>query len=91
MPLGDVGDDDPPPQAGNRVARVAQEATWQAPAQNWRRETGAFVSDIAILVRVGQCRVGNMEATPITARGFLNQQVWWVLADHKLWRDRPIS
>jgi hypothetical protein len=27
---------------------VAPEATWQAPAQNWRRETGAFVSDIAI-------------------------------------------
>jgi hypothetical protein len=44
MPLGDVGDD--PPQAENSVANVAPEATWQAPAQNRRRETGVFVSDI---------------------------------------------
>jgi hypothetical protein len=44
MPLGDVGD---PPQAENTVASVAQEATWQASAQNRRRETGACVSDIA--------------------------------------------
>jgi hypothetical protein len=27
MPLGDVGDDDAPPQAENSVATVAQEAT----------------------------------------------------------------
>ena len=51
MPLGDVGDDDPPPQAENSVASVAPEATWQAPAQNRRRETDAFVSDILILER----------------------------------------
>jgi hypothetical protein len=50
MPLGDVGE--PPPQAENNVASVPQEATWQAPAQNRRRETGVFVCDIAmILVR----------------------------------------
>jgi hypothetical protein len=55
MPLGDVGDDDPPPQAENSVASVAPEAAWQAPAQNRRRET-MFVSDIAeILVRAAQC------------------------------------
>jgi len=46
MPLGDVGDDDPPPQAEKSVASVAPEAAWQAPAQNRRRET-VFVSDIA--------------------------------------------
>jgi hypothetical protein len=54
MPLGDVGDEVPPPQAENNVASVAPEAAWQAPAQNWRRETGAFVSDIAILAGVGE-------------------------------------
>src|SRR5258706_16387849 len=46
MPLGDVGD---PPQAENTVASVAPEATWHAPAQNRRRETGVFVSDIAVI------------------------------------------
>ena len=61
MPLGDVGDD-PSPQPENNVVSVTPEATWQAPAQNWRRETGAFVSDIAILVRAGHCPVGNIEA-----------------------------
>jgi hypothetical protein len=44
VPLGDAGED--PPQAENNVASVALEATWQAPAQNRRRETGALVSDI---------------------------------------------
>jgi hypothetical protein len=45
MLLGDVGD--PPPQAENSVANAAPDATWQAPAQNRRRETGSvFVSDI---------------------------------------------
>jgi hypothetical protein len=51
--LGDVGD--PSPQAAASVARVAQEATWQAPAQNERRETNETVSAIAmILVTRGQ-------------------------------------
>ena len=45
-PLGDVGD--PPPQAVNNVAIVAPEATWQAPAQNRRRETCTVASDIGI-------------------------------------------
>src|SRR6266545_1579189 len=50
MPLGDVGD---PPQAENSVASVAPDATWQAPAQNRRRETFVSVSDIVVtLVRV---------------------------------------
>jgi len=60
MPLGDVGD--PPLQAESSVASVAPEATWHAPAQNRRRETGAFVSDMAILVKAGECRGGNIEA-----------------------------
>ena len=60
MPLGDVGDDVPPAQAENSVASVAPEATWQAPAQNRRRETGAFVSDIAmILVRAAIAARGS--------------------------------
>src|SRR5262245_48790475 len=36
--VGDVGDD--PSQAETSVASVAQDASWQAPAQNRRRETG---------------------------------------------------
>jgi hypothetical protein len=59
MPLGDVGD---PPQAENTVARVAQEATWQASAQNRRRETGVFVSDIAVIFERGQYR-GHSQTT----------------------------
>ena len=50
MPLGDVGDDDPPPHAGNSVPSVAPEATWQAPAQNPRRETRVFVSYITVIL-----------------------------------------
>jgi hypothetical protein len=56
MPLGAVGDDDPPPQAEANVASVAPDAIWQAPAQNRRRETGARgmrVSDIALVDRQG--------------------------------------
>src|SRR6188768_3054111 len=49
-PLGPVGDPSPL-QADTSVASVAQEATWQAPAQNSRRETNWLGSDIAILVR----------------------------------------
>ena len=59
MPSGDVGD---PPQAENSVASVAPEATWQAPAQNWRRETGAFVSDIAIFMTDSPVAGGNIRA-----------------------------
>ncbi len=49
-PLGDVGDSSPL-QPDTSVARVAQEATWQAPAQNSRRERSWLGSDIVILVR----------------------------------------
>jgi hypothetical protein len=48
MPLGDVGD--PPSQAENSVASVAQEAIWQASAQNRRRETGVVVSDMSVIL-----------------------------------------
>jgi hypothetical protein len=78
MPLGDVGDDDPPPQAENSVASVAPEATWQAPAQNRRRETGVFVSDIAvILVRAASATRGpggQDRGHSQTTRYSLNQQ-----------------
>ena len=40
-------DDEPPPQAVKSVASVATDATWQAPPQNWRRDTAVFGSDIA--------------------------------------------
>jgi hypothetical protein len=43
-PLGEVGD--PPPQAEISVAKVAQEATWQASVQNCRRETVVVVCDM---------------------------------------------
>jgi hypothetical protein len=49
MPLGDVGDD-PSSQAENSVASVAQEAIWQASAQNRRRETGVVVSDMSVIL-----------------------------------------
>jgi hypothetical protein len=48
--LGDVGDDDDdelPLQAVNSVASVTQEAAWQAPLQNCRREIEICESDIA--------------------------------------------
>jgi hypothetical protein len=44
-----VGDPSPL-QAETNVARVAQDATWQAFAQNSRRETSWLGSDIVILV-----------------------------------------
>jgi hypothetical protein len=50
MPLGDVGDDDPSSHAENSVASVAQEAIWQASAQNRRLETGIVVSDMAVIL-----------------------------------------
>jgi hypothetical protein len=50
MPLGDVGDDDPSSQAENSVASVAQEAIWQASAQNRRRETGVVASDMSVIL-----------------------------------------
>jgi hypothetical protein len=56
-PLGDVGDEPSPPQAVTSVANVAQEASWQAPAQNCRLVTGTHVSGITILER-GKARVG---------------------------------
>jgi hypothetical protein len=37
-PVGEVGDDDPAPQAVNSVASVTPDATWQAPPQKRRRE-----------------------------------------------------
>jgi len=48
VPLGDVGE--PPSQAENIVASVAQDAIWQASAQNRRRETGVVVSDMAVIL-----------------------------------------
>jgi hypothetical protein len=78
MPLGDVGDDDPPPQAENSVASVAPEAAWQAPAQNLRREMAVFVSDIGEIPREGavlpEGPARQIRGHPQTARVFLNQQ-----------------
>ena len=90
MPLGDVGDDDPP-QAENSVASVAPEATWHAPAQNRRRETGTFVSDIAIFVRGRSVLVGQYQGPARTARFFLNQQYLARSRDHKLRFAQAIS
>ena len=70
MPLGDVGDDDPP-QVENSMASVAPEAAWQAPAQNSRRETGVCVSDIAvILVRGASAGRGQYRSHSQTIRFF---------------------
>ena len=74
MPLGDVGEDDAPPQAENSVANVAPDATWQAPAQNRRRETGASVSDIAVRLMGGGNVGRNTGATRKTA-GFCEPPV----------------
>src|SRR5258705_12922073 len=45
VPLGDFGD---PPPAENNVGSVAQDATWQAPAHNRRREPFVSGSDIVV-------------------------------------------
>ena len=49
MPLGPVGEDDPP-QAETIVASVAPEAIWQAPAQNRRREMEVCSFGIALIL-----------------------------------------
>jgi hypothetical protein len=85
MPLGDVGD--PPPQAEASVASVAQEATWQASAQNRRRETDVFVFGIGvILVRAASAawkRAARSRPPPNDAV-FLKQDARRVPADHRL-------
>jgi hypothetical protein len=73
MPPGDVGDD-PSPHAENRVVSVAPEAIWHAPAQNWRRESGAFVSDIVMYERGVAVASGQFQGHAQTAQIFLNQQ-----------------
>ena len=82
MPLGDVGDE--PPQAENSVATVAQEAAWHAPAQNRRRETGAFASVIVILMRAGQWRKRNIRATPQRPGFSRISRKGWAPVDHRL-------
>ena len=83
----------PPPQAENSVASVAPEATWQAPAQNRRRETGAFVSDIAVILvraasaaRAGRQYRGHSQTTRFSSIS----SRWRVPADHQLGRGRVI-
>jgi hypothetical protein len=72
MSLGDVGES--PPQAEASVASVAQDAIWQASAQNRRRETDMSVSGIAVILVKGsescQDQRGKIEAT-CKERGFL--------------------
>ena len=69
-PLGDVGDEPSPPQAVTSVANVAQEASWQAPAQNWRLVTGTYVLGITTLER-GKARVGwAISRPPANEPGF---------------------
>jgi hypothetical protein len=70
-PLGDVGD---PPQAEISVASAPQEATWQAPAQNWRRETGAFESDTVIPWGGSRQVAGQYQGHSQTNRVFPNQR-----------------
>jgi len=54
---GDVGES--PLHAETSVASVAHDATWQAPAQNWRRETNVNAFDIVILVTRGRSCSSN--------------------------------
>jgi len=58
-PLGDVGDEVPPPQADAIVAKVAQDAIWHASAQKRRRETELFVSDIVVIPDRTACAAGD--------------------------------
>jgi hypothetical protein len=44
--VGDIGDE--PPQAEKSDTAATPDATWQAPAQNLRRDPGVFVSDIPV-------------------------------------------
>jgi len=64
--LGPDGDDESPllPQAVKSVANAAPALTWQAAAQNERRETVAFVSDIpSLLKRESGNRRGKFSST----------------------------
>ena len=81
MLLGDVGDDDPPPQAVNSVASVAPEAAWQAPAQNRRREMGECVSDIRMILvgasKLPRRQTRKIETTPKRAGFPPPTECWW--------------
>ena len=88
--LGDVGDDDRRRRRRTASRVWRRRPTWQAPAQNRRRETDVFVSDIAlILVRAagaargpgGQYR-GHAQMT----RFFGISRPWRIPADHRLGR-----
>jgi hypothetical protein len=80
MLLGDVGDD--PPHAVKTVAIVAPETIEQAPVQNWRREMGAGVSIVSlILVRCWCCpadRWGKIETTRERAGFSASAESGWV-------------
>src|SRR5262245_9205357 len=86
-PPGDVGDPSPL-HAVASVASVAQEATWQAPAQNSRRERSWFDADIVILEwgreASGQGRQdrGHAEITRFCKREGVSSHV----ADYRLGR-----
>jgi hypothetical protein len=84
-PLGDVGDDDPPPHAEARVASVAQEATWQASVQNRRRETDVFVFDIGVILVRAASAAWERAAR---SRPPLNDAV---SCNNDAWRGRPIT
>lgn len=72
-PLGDVGEDDPPPHAANSVASVAPDAAWQAPAQNRRRETAVVVSDI-VSVLVWEAGAEGAISGPLEGRAVFRTQ-----------------
>jgi hypothetical protein len=62
---GEVGDEDPPPHAEKIAPIVAPDAAWQAPAQNFRRDTILCDANIRILARAGvpERRCRKIEAT----------------------------
>jgi hypothetical protein len=79
-----VGDPSPL-QADTNVARVAQDAIWQALAQNSRRETNWLGSDIVILVGwVSASGLGQDQGHAEMARFCKSEAPWRASADHKL-------
>ena len=83
MLLGDVGDD-APPHAVKSVASVAPEATWQAPVQNWRREIGEVVSDMARIVEREPCPARQYRGQPKMSAFFAGRHPRQGEADHGL-------
>ena len=95
MPLGEVGEDDPPLQPVNSVPKAALEATEQAPAQNRRREIGVPRSNLLLILARAHSAArrteGQDRSHSETGRSFGIGSDWRRLPITDLWRGGVIS